>query len=121
MGTEVQVLGRGLKDLPRDQIVVATKVGRYGQDTFDFSAARVKASVRESLARLQVLYTRSFLDPVTWTLFIQFSVNTITLCYSNPCAIKKCRGLMDGKERAGSTETSKAAGPFNMRLLVPTI
>jgi len=39
-----QVLGRGLKDLPRDQIVVATKVGRYGQDVFDFSAARVKVS-----------------------------------------------------------------------------
>jgi hypothetical protein len=38
-----KVLGRGLKDLPRDQIVVATKVGRYGQDVFDFSAARVKA------------------------------------------------------------------------------
>ena len=40
-----QVLGRGLKDLPRDQIVVATKVGRYGQDVFDFSAARVKATL----------------------------------------------------------------------------
>ena len=39
------MLGRGLKDLPRDQIVVATKVGRYGQDVFDFSAARVKARV----------------------------------------------------------------------------
>ena len=51
-----QVLGRGLRDLPRDQIVVATKVGRYGQDSFDFSAARVKASVRESLARLQISY-----------------------------------------------------------------
>ena len=50
------MLGRGLKDLPRDQIVVATKVGRYGQDIFDFSASRVKASVRESLARLQITY-----------------------------------------------------------------
>ena len=39
---EQKVLGRGLKDLPRDQIVVATKVGRYGQDVFDFSVARVK-------------------------------------------------------------------------------
>ena len=43
-----QVLGRGLKDLPRDQIVVATKVGRYGQDVFDFSAARVKARILAS-------------------------------------------------------------------------
>ncbi|KAL4440572.1 hypothetical protein ABPG75_003573 [Micractinium tetrahymenae] len=50
------VLGRGLALLPRDQIVVATKVGRYGADTFDFSAARVTASVRESLARLQLSY-----------------------------------------------------------------
>ena len=32
----VQVLGRGLALLPRDQIVVATKVGRYGGGVFDF-------------------------------------------------------------------------------------
>lgn len=32
--TPAQVLGRGLALLPRDQIVVATKVGRYS--TFDF-------------------------------------------------------------------------------------
>lgn len=49
------VLGRGLALLPRDQIVVATKVGRYGTG-FDFSAARVASSVRESLARLQLTY-----------------------------------------------------------------
>jgi len=30
------------------------QVGRYGEDDFDFSAARVKASVTESLERLQV-------------------------------------------------------------------
>lgn len=48
-----QVLGRALKDLPREQIVVATKVGRYGMDAFDFSAERVTRSVHESLARLQ--------------------------------------------------------------------
>lgn len=50
------VLGRGLAQLPRDQIVVATKVGRYGANTFDFSAERVTASIRESLARLQLDY-----------------------------------------------------------------
>lgn len=50
----VQVLGRALKDLPREQIFVATKVGRYGSDTFDFSADRVTKSVHESLERLQV-------------------------------------------------------------------
>ena len=50
----LQVLGRALKDLPREQIIVATKVGRYGTDTFDFSAERVTKSVHESLERLQV-------------------------------------------------------------------
>ena len=50
----MQVLGRALKDLPREQIIVATKVGRYGTDTFDFSAERVTKSVHESLERLQV-------------------------------------------------------------------
>ncbi|CAG9464025.1 unnamed protein product [Pedinophyceae sp. YPF-701] len=53
-----RVLGLGLKDLPRDKIVVATKVGRYGPEEkdFDFSADRVKRSVAESLARLQIPY-----------------------------------------------------------------
>lgn len=50
----VQVLGRALKDLPREKIIVATKVGRYDSDTFDFSAERVTKSVHESLERLQV-------------------------------------------------------------------
>uniref|UniRef100_A0A383VRE4 NADP-dependent oxidoreductase domain-containing protein n=1 Tax=Tetradesmus obliquus TaxID=3088 RepID=A0A383VRE4_TETOB len=50
------VLGKGLKDLPRDKIIVSTKVGRYGQEYFDFSAERVAASVRESLTRLQIPY-----------------------------------------------------------------
>ena len=49
-------LGVGLAKLPRDAIVVATKVGRYGADTFDFSAKRVKKSVDESLERLQLDY-----------------------------------------------------------------
>lgn len=32
------------------------QVGRYGNGVFDFSAERVTASVRESLARLQLSY-----------------------------------------------------------------
>ena len=36
------MLGKGLKDLPRDQIVLATKFGRYGPNLFDFSAERVR-------------------------------------------------------------------------------
>lgn len=48
------VLGKALATLPRDSYLLATKVGRYGKDEFDFSAARVKRSVDESLQRLGV-------------------------------------------------------------------
>jgi L-galactose dehydrogenase len=48
------VLGKALGTLPRDSYLLATKVGRYGKDEFDFSAARVKRSVDESLQRLGV-------------------------------------------------------------------
>ncbi|MBT3605443.1 MAG: aldo/keto reductase [Candidatus Latescibacteria bacterium] len=50
------VLGKALKELPRDAYCLATKVGRYGDAEFDFSAARVTKSVDESLARLNVDY-----------------------------------------------------------------
>ena len=52
----LQMVGKALKGLPRDQVVVATKMGRYGPDLFDFSAERVRAGVRESLERLQLSY-----------------------------------------------------------------
>lgn len=48
------VLGKALASVPRDAYTLATKVGRYGEDRFDFSAARVTASVDESLKRLGV-------------------------------------------------------------------
>lgn len=48
------VLGKALKGVARDRYYLATKVGRYGMDEFDFSAPRVTASVDESLARLGV-------------------------------------------------------------------
>jgi L-galactose dehydrogenase len=50
------VLGRALKGVSRDRYYLATKVGRYGQADFDFSAKRVTASVDESLARLGLDY-----------------------------------------------------------------
>jgi L-galactose dehydrogenase len=50
------VLGKALKSIPRDKYVLATKVGRYGEDEFDFSAERVTKSVDESLARMGVDY-----------------------------------------------------------------
>lgn len=50
------MLGQTLQGVPREKYVLATKVGRYGSEIadFDFSAARVTASVDESLARLGV-------------------------------------------------------------------
>jgi L-galactose dehydrogenase len=50
------VLGKALKGIPRDRYYLATKVGRYGEAEFDFSAGRVTASVDESLARLGLDY-----------------------------------------------------------------
>ena len=48
------VLGRALQGVERSRYVLATKVGRYGQADFDFSADRVTRSVDESLGRLGV-------------------------------------------------------------------
>ena len=50
------VLGKALRNIPRDRYYLATKVGRYGDGEFDFSAKRVTASVDESLKRLGVEY-----------------------------------------------------------------
>ncbi len=53
------VLGKALKDIPRDKFVLSTKVGRYGKDgknTWDYSARRAKESVYESLERLHIDY-----------------------------------------------------------------
>ena len=46
------VLGKALDGIGRDRYVLATKVGRYGDEAFDFSASRVTRSVRESTDRL---------------------------------------------------------------------
>ena len=50
------VLGKALKDIPRDRYYLATKVGRYDGHAFDFSAERVIRSVDESLQRMNVEY-----------------------------------------------------------------
>jgi L-galactose dehydrogenase len=44
-------LGKALRGR-RDDVVVATKAGRYGHDDFDFSAGRIRAGLEESLRRL---------------------------------------------------------------------
>jgi L-galactose dehydrogenase len=50
------VLGRALRGVERDRYILATKVGQYGSDEFDFSASRVTRSLDESCARLGVDY-----------------------------------------------------------------
>ena len=53
------VLGKALKDIPRDKYYLSTKVGRYGKDgvnTWDYSAKRATESVYESMERLHVDY-----------------------------------------------------------------
>lgn len=53
------VLGKALKEIPRDKYYLSTKVGRYGKDGknfWDYSAERVTASVFESMERLNIDY-----------------------------------------------------------------
>lgn len=52
-----RVLGKALRQLPRERFVLSTKVGRYGQDgvnSWDYSAKRARESVYESMERLGV-------------------------------------------------------------------
>ena len=55
-----KVLGKALRQLPRDKFILSTKVGRYGSDeggnSWDYSAKRVHDSVFESMERLGVDY-----------------------------------------------------------------
>jgi len=50
------LLGVALRDVPRDQYYLGTKLGRYDRAHFDFSARRVAESVDVSLSRLGVEY-----------------------------------------------------------------
>ncbi|MCU6707771.1 aldo/keto reductase [Paenibacillus sp. J5C_2022] len=50
------VLGKAIQDIPRDKFYLSTKAGRYGMDTFDFSARRIVSSLEESLTRLHSDY-----------------------------------------------------------------
>src|SRR5215207_6114732 len=45
------LLGIALRDVPRDQYILGTKLGRYAPAHFDFSAKRVAESVDISLER----------------------------------------------------------------------
>ena len=51
------VLGKALRNIPRNKYFLSTKVGRYGKDgvnTWDYSARRVTDSVYESMERLGI-------------------------------------------------------------------
>lgn len=53
------VLGKALKEIPRDKYYLSTKVGRYGKDgvnTWDYSGKRATESVYESMERLNIDY-----------------------------------------------------------------
>ena len=55
-GMSEVLLGVALKDIPRDQYYLGTKLGRYDANHFDFSAKRVVESVDISLHRMGVDY-----------------------------------------------------------------
>lgn len=51
------VLGKALRNIPREKYYLSTKVGRYGKDgvnTWDYSAKRAQESVYESMERLGI-------------------------------------------------------------------
>jgi aryl-alcohol dehydrogenase-like predicted oxidoreductase len=56
------VLGKALRGIPRGRYFLSTKVGKYtkpgsyGEDTLDYSRARIRASLDESAGRLGVDY-----------------------------------------------------------------
>lgn len=55
-GMSEVLLGIALRDVPRDDYLLGTKLGRYSPEHFDFSAKRVVESVDISLQRLGVDY-----------------------------------------------------------------
>lgn len=54
------VLGKALKDIPRDKYFLSTKVGRYGKDgvnTWDYSAKRASESVQFAVSSPRIATT----------------------------------------------------------------
>lgn len=51
-----RIMGKGLKEVPRDKYYLSTKAGRNGWNEFDFSYERIIRSVEESMQRLNVDY-----------------------------------------------------------------
>ena len=49
-------LGNSLEGIERSKFIISTKVGRYGDDLFDFSESTIISSLDESLGRLKIDY-----------------------------------------------------------------
>lgn len=71
-GSAEERLGLALRGR-RDKVILATKAGRFGSNEFDFSPARLRASLEQSLTRMKTDYVDIFhlhdveyvpLDPV---------------------------------------------------------
>jgi aryl-alcohol dehydrogenase-like predicted oxidoreductase len=69
-GISEVLLGAALRDVPREQFTLSTKLGRYDEDKFDFRKQRVVESIDTSLFRLGVDYLDIvFLHDVEFTDF----------------------------------------------------
>ena len=49
-------LGNALEGINRNDFIISTKVGRYGDNDFDFSEKKILSSIDESLERLKIDY-----------------------------------------------------------------
>lgn len=87
-GVAETVLGHVLRDVERGSVYIATKVGRYEPaplDMFDFTAARVRRSVYESLDRLGLEY----LDVVN----VRTNYHQPPPTHTAPCSTGLCAAL----------------------------
>ncbi len=84
------VLGKALKEIPREKYYLSTKVGRYGKDgvnTWDYSGKKAKESVYESMERLNV----DFIDLI--------NVHDIEFADLNQVANETLPALVELKEK----------------------
>ena len=91
----MQMLGKGLKDLPRDQIVLATKFGRYGPNLFDFSAERVRgvqqsSHVTHRTAFANIVHGHSAVHCGSITLWFKSTLYCFTCCTRRRSAHDAC-------------------------------
>lgn len=80
--------------------MLSTKVGRYGQDVFDFSAERVTKSVDESLARLNVDY----IDIIQCHDIEYGSLDQVGLLRTALTEMWSCERQLSGKSRCSQVE-----------------